>query len=84
MACLMAISILHAGPAPLLNDPIDINGDFHSLENYFYLADQLTDFTPATHRGQITYQRAQLSPKHAFDNQLAAITPAKPNEFPEN
>ena len=54
------------------------------MENLYNLADELTDFDPATHSGKIIYQRAQLVPKHAFDNDLAAVTPRKPNEFPEN
>src|SRR5579859_1427247 len=68
----------------MLNAPVDISGDFHASENFYYLADRLTDFDPATHTGKITYQRAQLIPKHAFDNDLAALNPCNPNEFPEN
>ena len=81
--CLAADTAL-AAPPVMLNSPVDISGDFHATENFYYLADQLTDFDPATHSGKITYQRAQLVPKHAFDNDLAAVTPCKPNEFPEN
>jgi alpha-D-xyloside xylohydrolase len=68
----------------LLNDPVDISGDFHSLANFYYLADQLADFDPATHAGKIVWQRAQYSVRHAFDNDLALIGATKPNEFPEN
>ena len=85
LALLTAGYTLAANPQqPLLNDPVDISGDFRALENYYYLADQLSDFDPATHSGKIIYQRAQLVPKPAFDNDLAAVTPAQPNEFPEN
>ena len=84
VACLFVASITNAGPPTLLNDPIDVSPDFHSLENFYYLADQLTDFAPATHRGTIVFQRSQLTPRHAFDNDLAIIVPAKPNEFPDN
>ena len=83
LACLAAAA-LSAAPAPLLNDPIDVSGDFHALENYLYLADQVADFSPASHSGKIIYQRAQLTPRHAFNNELAVVAPAKPNEFPEN
>ena len=73
-----------ANPAPvMLNSPVDISGDFRAMENFYYLADQLTDFDPATHSGKIIYQRAQLVPKHAFDNDLAGLNPCKPNEFPK-
>jgi alpha-D-xyloside xylohydrolase len=80
-----AISTLAANPQlPLLNDPVDVSGDFRDLSNFYYLADQLADFDPATHSGKIVWQRAQYTVRHAFDNDLALIGPAKPNEFPEN
>ena len=81
--CLTAVTAI-ATPPVMLNSPVDITGDFHATENFYYLADQLTDFDPATHSGKIVYQRAQLVPKHAFDNDLAGLNPCKPNEFPEN
>lgn len=88
--CILAIafpviSTIAAGPAPVtLNTPVDITGDFRAAENFYYLADQLAAFDPATRTGKITYQRAQLAAKHAFDNDLMALSPCKPNEFPEN
>ena len=60
------------------------SSDFRDFSNFYYLADRLADFDPATHAGSLTYQRAQYSVRHAFDNDLAIITPAKPNEFPDN
>jgi len=85
LLCLAAATALAVNQMPvMLNSPVDITGDFRAMENFYYLADQLTDFNPATHSGRIVYQRAELVPKHAFDNDLAAVTPCKPNEFPEN
>ena len=81
--CLAAATALAAMP-PLLNDPVDVSGDFHAMQNFYYLADRVADFDPATHSGQITYQRAQYAVRHAFDNDLAVIKPAEPNEFPDN
>ena len=44
----------------LLNDPVDISGDFHGLENFYYLADRVTNnFDPATHAGKLVYQRSE-------------------------
>lgn len=83
LLCLAAATAIAATP-PLLNDPVDISGDFHAMENYYYLADRVAKFDPATHSGQITYQRSQYAVRHAFDNDLAGTTPAKPNEFPDN
>jgi alpha-D-xyloside xylohydrolase len=77
------IATLHAMP-PLLNDPVDVSGDFHAPENSYFLADQVSGFDPVTHSGTILYQRAQYRVRHAFDNDLALITPVGPNEFPEN
>ena len=71
-------------PASLLNDPVDVSGDFRDLSNLYYLADQLAEFNPATHTGKIVYQRSQYSVRHAFDNDLAQVAPAKANEFPAN
>lgn len=69
---------------PLLNDPVDISGDFRALENFYYFADRISAFDPATHSGKIVYQRSQYYVRHAFNNDLALLTDAKPNEFPEN
>jgi alpha-D-xyloside xylohydrolase len=80
----LCVPVFAANPPTLLNDPVDITSDYHAFENYYYLADKVADFDTKTHSGKILYQRAQLVPRHAFDNDLAAITPAKPNEFPEN
>jgi alpha-D-xyloside xylohydrolase len=80
--CLAAVTATAA--PPLLNDPVDVSGDFHALENYHYSADKISGFDPAAHSGKIVYQRAQYAVRHAFDNDLAGLTPAKPNEFPEN
>jgi alpha-D-xyloside xylohydrolase len=69
---------------PLLNDPIDVSGDFRDFSNFYYLADQLADFDPATHTGNILYQRSQYAVRHAFDNDLAIIKSVGGNEFPGN
>jgi alpha-D-xyloside xylohydrolase len=79
------LPILAANPTPpLLNDPVDVSGDFRDLTDFYYLADRVEQFDPATHAGSLTYQGAQYAVRHAFNNDLAVIVPAKPNEFPEN
>ena len=67
---------------PLLNDPVDVSGDFRDFSDLYYLADKLADFNPATGQGDITYQRAEYFTRQAFDNMLAVIKPVEPNEFP--
>jgi len=83
LLCLAATTAIAAAP-PLLNDPVDVSGDFRALENFYYLADKVSGFDPASHSGKIVYQRAQFSVRHAFDNDLAVVSSAKPNEFPDN
>jgi alpha-D-xyloside xylohydrolase len=72
------------GTGPLLNEPVDISGDFRDFTNLYYLADKLASFDPATASGKITWQRAAYSTRQAFDNMLAMINPVRPNEFPAN
>jgi len=88
LACLVTGRVLPLLAAnselPVLNDPVDISGDFRNFANSYYLADQLTDFDPAAHAGKIVWQRAQYAVRHAFDNDLVLIGATKPNEFPEN
>ena len=83
LLCLAALTPIAATP-PLLNDPVDVSGDFRALENFYYLADKVSEFDPATHAGKIVCQRAQYRVRHAFDNDLSLITAVGPNEFPEN
>jgi alpha-D-xyloside xylohydrolase len=77
-----AIATVSAMP-PLLNDPVDVSGDFHAPENFYFLADKVSGFDPVTHSGTILYQRAQYRVRHAFNNDLALITAVGPNEFPD-
>jgi alpha-D-xyloside xylohydrolase len=85
LAFFAALPTFAANPQlPLLNDPVDVSGDFRDLSNFYYLADQLADFDPARRTGKIVWQRAQYAVRHAFNNDLAVVAPAKPNEFPEN
>jgi alpha-D-xyloside xylohydrolase len=81
----VALATLAANPPlPLLNEPVDISGDFRDFSDLYYLADQLAEFDPATGRGKITYQRAQYFTQQAFNNMLAVVRPVAPNEFPKN
>jgi alpha-D-xyloside xylohydrolase len=92
MACLCAAILTGAAGRlaaansipPLLNDPIDVSGDFRDFSNLYYLADRLAAFDPATGTGKITYQRSGYFTRQAFNNMLAVIKPVTPNEFPEN
>jgi hypothetical protein len=51
-----------ANPAlPLLNEPVDVSGDFRDFSNLYYLADKLADFDPATGSGKITINAPNIS-----------------------
>jgi len=92
MACLCAgvltgaaSRLAAANPTPpLLNDPIDVSGDFRDFSDLYFLADRLAAFDPATGTGKITYQRSEYFTRQAFNNMLAVVKPIAPNEFPEN
>jgi hypothetical protein len=85
VALCAAVSAFAANPQlPLLNEPVDISGDFRDFSNLYYLADRLANFDPASGSGKITCQRSQYFTRQAFDNMLAVIKPVAPNEFPEN
>jgi alpha-D-xyloside xylohydrolase len=66
----------------LLNEPVDISGDFRNLSNAYYLADSLSSFDPTTGSGKISYKRYEYFTRQAFDNMLAVLKPVSPNEFP--
>src|SRR5262245_29062004 len=79
------LNLIGANPAPvLLNEPIDVSGDFRDFANTYYVADRLAAFDPTTHSGKITYLRFEYVTRQAFDNMLAGLKPVTPNEFPEN
>ena len=79
------LNLIAGNPAPaLLNEPIDVSGDFRDFANTYYVADRLASFDPATHSGKISYLRFEYSTRQAFDNMLAGPKAVGPNEFPEN
>src|ERR1039457_849742 len=85
VALCAALSTFAANPQlPLLNEPVDVSGDFRDFSNFYYLADRLAEFDPATHAGKILYQRSRYHVRHAFDNDLAMLETTGGNEFPEN
>ena len=68
----------------LLNEPIDISGDFRNFSNTYYVADSLSAFDPKTGKGEITYRRYEYFTRQAFNNMLAVLRPIGPNEFPSD
>ncbi len=69
-------------PQYLLNEPIDISGDFHDFTNTYYLADSLASFNPKTGQGELKYRRYNYSTRQAFNNMLGGLNRVNQNEFP--
>ena len=68
--------------ANMLNEPVDVSEDFGDFKNTYYLADELTEFDPATGKGKVKYLRHNYTTRQAFNNMLAGLDPVRPNEFP--
>src|SRR5271169_4338865 len=73
---LLPLAVSAANPQlPLVNDPVDVSGDFRDFSSIYFLADHLDGFDPDTHSGKIIWQRARYSTRQAFDNMLAPVGP---------
>ncbi len=66
----------------LLNEVVDVSGDFRSFTNTYYCADSLDSFDPATGQGKVKYQRQEYFTRQAFNNMLGGLKPVPANEFP--
>jgi len=66
----------------LLNEVLDVSGDFRNFSNTYYVADSLSAFDPKTGKGQLIYRRYEYVTRQAFNNMLAVLKPVPANEFP--
>lgn len=66
----------------LLNEVIDISGDFRDFRNTYYCADSLVEFDPDSGRGKLRYLRHEYVTRQAFDNMLGGLKAVSANEFP--
>ncbi|MBI1226991.1 MAG: alpha-xylosidase [Bacteroidetes bacterium] len=66
----------------LLNEPLDISPDFRDWANYYYFADSLASFDPATGQGFLKWNKMEATPGHAFDNTQFSYERAGSNTFP--
>ncbi|MEO5714202.1 MAG: TIM-barrel domain-containing protein [Luteolibacter sp.] len=80
---LAACTPLAAERPRLLNEPLDISGDFQDYTNVYFLADSLDGFDPVKAEGKVKYKRNMRTTAQAFDNTLPAVKPSPGNEFPE-
>lgn len=66
----------------LMNEPLDISPDFRDHSNYYFFADSLTSFDPATGKGTIKWLRHEAMGGHAFSNTQFSWRKVPNNEFP--
>lgn len=66
----------------LLNEPLDISADFRDWANYYYFADSLASFDPATGKGTLKWNKQEATPGHAFSNTQFAYERTGTNTFP--
>ncbi len=66
----------------VLNDPVDISGDFKSFSNVYFVADHMIEFDPVTASGSIVNNRHAYTLHKAFSNMNAGLQQIGPNEFP--
>jgi alpha-D-xyloside xylohydrolase len=71
-------------PQYVLNEPVDISGDFYDFTNTYYLADSLGSFNPEKGSGTLVYHRYENSTRLAFNNMMGVVRKVNPNEFPGN
>jgi alpha-D-xyloside xylohydrolase len=71
-------------PQYVLNEPMDISGDFYDFTNTYYLADSLASFVPDKGVGKLVYRRYENSTRQAFNNMMGVPRKVDPNEFPAN
>jgi alpha-D-xyloside xylohydrolase len=58
IALVSVLAVVSSSSAPyLLNDPVDVSGDFRDFANHIFTADKLGEFDAATAGGKIQYQR---------------------------
>jgi alpha-D-xyloside xylohydrolase len=80
---LAACTPLSAQPTRLLNEPLDISGDFQDFTNVYFLADSLEGFDPATGTGKVKYQRHMRTTAQAFNNTITDLKASPGNEIPK-
>ncbi|HEV7380792.1 MAG TPA: TIM-barrel domain-containing protein, partial [Dyadobacter sp.] len=66
----------------LVNEPVDISGDFRDFSNTIFFADSLASFDPQTGTGKIKWRRHEPFSAHNFDNSMLSYKRSYSNEFP--
>lgn len=82
LALAFNVKPVYAQQSKLVNDPVDISGDFRDFSNTIFFADSLAAFDPATGAGKIKWKRHEPFSAHNFDNSMLSYKRSYSNEFP--
>ena len=66
----------------ILGDPVDMSVDFANFRNTFFFADKVVTFNPNTAKGTISWKRATLYTRQAFDVNTILPQDLKMLDFP--
>ena len=66
----------------LLNQPVDISGEFGRIENTVFLGNRLTRFDATAGTGLLEWKRHARKPRMAFDQVVAPFEESQSWEFP--
>ena len=66
----------------VLGEPVDVSGDFLSLDNFFFMADKLEDFNSESVSGKLRWQRSRLGIDISFNNMNYSYKDVGQNEWP--
>ncbi len=73
---------LSAQHSKLINEPVDVSGDFRDFSNTVFFADSLASFDPETGAGRLKWKRHEPFSAHNFDNSMLSYKRSYSNEFP--
>lgn len=80
---LVAIGLAaQAQHSKLVNEPVDVSGDFRDFSNTLFFADSLASFDPQTGAGKLKWKRHEPFSAHNFDNSMLSYKRSYSNEFP--
>ena len=66
----------------ILGDAVDMSADFANFRNTFFFADKVASFNPSTAKGTISWKRATLYTRQAFDVNTILPQDLKMLDFP--
>src|SRR5665647_1149650 len=74
--------LVHAQNSRILGDAVDMSADFANFRNTFFFADKVASFDPSTAKGTISWKRATLYTRQAFNVNTILPQDLKMLDFP--